>query len=260
MVSKLKLEQLTDSERNQFLELVHESRAIKTHFTLYLWLRGSLQQLLPHDILIAAWGDFSNGTIYYDVISALPGVRTRKVTDDDLSGFLSRLYIHWEKTGCNPSLLSIGECINPRRDIEGKGVARHFGNMKSVLVHAIKDFRGRSDCLYVLLSKEGTHPKRVCTVFEALLPHIDASLRKVPHLPEQVPHPAPARDAREPDLEGLSGITPREAEIMRLVRVGKTNVEIGMILDISVFTVKNHLQHIFKKLNVNNRAQAVSKF
>jgi DNA-binding CsgD family transcriptional regulator len=46
--------------------------------------------------------------------------------------------------------------------------------------------------------------------------------------------------------------------IMQWVRAGKTNAEIGMILDISAFTVKNHLQRIFKKLNVFNRAQAVA--
>jgi DNA-binding CsgD family transcriptional regulator len=40
---------------------------------------------------------------------------------------------------------------------------------------------------------------------------------------------------------------------------GKTNVEIGLILDISSFTVKNHLQRIFKKLDVVNRSQAVAK-
>ena len=46
---------------------------------------------------------------------------------------------------------------------------------------------------------------------------------------------------------------------MDWVRLGKTNLEIGMILDISAFTVKNHMQRIFKKLDVLNRAQAVAK-
>ena len=40
---------------------------------------------------------------------------------------------------------------------------------------------------------------------------------------------------------------------------GKTNDEIGSILDISTFTVKNHLQRIFKKIDVVNRSQAVAK-
>jgi DNA-binding CsgD family transcriptional regulator len=51
----------------------------------------------------------------------------------------------------------------------------------------------------------------------------------------------------------------RELEIMDWVRKGKTNQEIGMILNISVFTVKNHLQRVFKKLDVLNRAQAVAR-
>jgi len=55
------------------------------------------------------------------------------------------------------------------------------------------------------------------------------------------------------------GMSLRELEIMTWVREGKTNQEIGQILDISVFTVKNHLQRIFKKLNVYNRAQAVAQ-
>jgi len=44
------------------------------------------------------------------------------------------------------------------------------------------------------------------------------------------------------------------------VRKGKTNQEIALILQISLFTVKNHLQRIFRKLDVLNRAQAVGKF
>lgn len=47
---------------------------------------------------------------------------------------------------------------------------------------------------------------------------------------------------------------------MEWVRMGKTNIEVAMILDISSFTVKNHLQRIFKKLGVFNRMQAVARF
>lgn len=43
------------------------------------------------------------------------------------------------------------------------------------------------------------------------------------------------------------------------VREGKTNQEIGQILDISPLTVKNHIQKILRKLDVTNRAQAVAR-
>jgi DNA-binding CsgD family transcriptional regulator len=53
-------------------------------------------------------------------------------------------------------------------------------------------------------------------------------------------------------------LTGRELEILGWIAMGKTNPEIGSILEISLFTVKNHIQRIFRKLNVSNRAQAVA--
>jgi transcriptional regulator EpsA len=54
-------------------------------------------------------------------------------------------------------------------------------------------------------------------------------------------------------------ITPREQEILRWMYLGKSNPEIGTILNISTFTAKNHVQTILRKLNVVSRAQAVGK-
>lgn len=54
-------------------------------------------------------------------------------------------------------------------------------------------------------------------------------------------------------------LSERETEIMHWVGHGKTNLEIGMILGISQFTVKNHLQRIFRKIDVRNRAQAITR-
>jgi DNA-binding CsgD family transcriptional regulator len=57
----------------------------------------------------------------------------------------------------------------------------------------------------------------------------------------------------------LEALSERERQIMVWVALGKTNPEIGCILHISEFTVKNHMKSIFSKLDVTNRAQAVSK-
>ena len=54
-------------------------------------------------------------------------------------------------------------------------------------------------------------------------------------------------------------LSERERQIMAWVAQGKTNPEIGCILQISEFTVKNHLKSIFSKLDVTNRAQAVAR-
>jgi DNA-binding NarL/FixJ family response regulator len=56
-------------------------------------------------------------------------------------------------------------------------------------------------------------------------------------------------------LESL-GLTPREAEVLFWLAQGKMNAEIAIILDASPGTIKKHVEHIFAKLEVENRAAA----
>lgn len=55
-------------------------------------------------------------------------------------------------------------------------------------------------------------------------------------------------------------LTKREAEILELVAQGLVNKEIGDRLDISYWTVKAHVRHIYEKLHVRTRSEAVVKF
>ncbi len=52
------------------------------------------------------------------------------------------------------------------------------------------------------------------------------------------------------------GLTRREVEVLTWVTDGKTNAEIGVILDTSPRTVQKHLEHIFEKLGVETRTAA----
>ncbi len=51
-------------------------------------------------------------------------------------------------------------------------------------------------------------------------------------------------------------VSHRELEVLGLVVEGYKNKEIGQILKIKHQSVKNHLQHLFKKLGVKNSTQA----
>ena len=64
------------------------------------------------------------------------------------------------------------------------------------------------------------------------------------------------RIGRAPGLEPLSG---REVEVLELVAAGRSNAEIAGELYLSVGTVKAHVHHIFGKLLVRNRSQAVAR-
>jgi DNA-binding NarL/FixJ family response regulator len=63
----------------------------------------------------------------------------------------------------------------------------------------------------------------------------------------------PRRDAPK----GLDELTDRELDVFRLIARGLSNSEIGQELYISDTTVKTHVTHVFQKLGLRDRVQAV---
>jgi DNA-binding NarL/FixJ family response regulator len=64
----------------------------------------------------------------------------------------------------------------------------------------------------------------------------------------------PPRAGRDPALDAL---TSREREVLALIGQGKTNTEIAAGLSVSDGTVKTHINHLFTKLQLRDRAAAV---
>jgi DNA-binding NarL/FixJ family response regulator len=54
------------------------------------------------------------------------------------------------------------------------------------------------------------------------------------------------------------GLTPREAEVLALIAEGLTNTEIADRLTVSRTTVKSHINHLFTKAGLRDRAHAVN--
>ncbi len=52
-------------------------------------------------------------------------------------------------------------------------------------------------------------------------------------------------------MNQLINLTKREIEVLRLVKLGKTNAEISNELHISINTVKTHVSHILHKKEKN---------
>jgi DNA-binding NarL/FixJ family response regulator len=89
--------------------------------------------------------------------------------------------------------------------------------------------------------------------FETLIEAIEAVAQKQVWIPPnlQATITAQWRSAADPQLTG------RESEIVRLVALGKTNAEVAERLTITEGTVKTHLNNVFKKLGLRNRAELV---
>ena len=56
---------------------------------------------------------------------------------------------------------------------------------------------------------------------------------------------------------GLADLTDRELQVLRLAAEGRTNQAIARAIDVSPRTIAKHLEHIYRKLGVANRAAAV---
>jgi two-component system nitrate/nitrite response regulator NarL len=69
--------------------------------------------------------------------------------------------------------------------------------------------------------------------------------------PQDPPVPPPAGP-----VSRLETLSPREHEILRGIALGQGNKEIGRSLGIAETTVKIHVQHILRKLDVSSRVHA----
>lgn len=243
------------------VRVIQQGLAVSRHIDLMLWLQGEVQHFLPHDILLACWGGFGDAGFHIDVISQLPSIRTTTVMERNVEPMVRSLHERWQHSGKGALVMSLPTGIEVARTGEDCRIAEAFGAMRTVMVHGLRDQRGRQDCFYIALSRLPQLPATTHQNFAVLLPYLDTALRSVTHLPVQYLGPGPVAADRAPIDSALAalGLSERETEIMRWVCAGKTNQEIGLILHISAFTVKNHLKRIFKKLDVRNRAQAVAR-
>jgi DNA-binding NarL/FixJ family response regulator len=63
-----------------------------------------------------------------------------------------------------------------------------------------------------------------------------------------------------PESIQAEDLTPREREVLELLARGYYYKEITEVLGLSMSTVNTHVRHIYEKLHVHSRAQAVAKF
>lgn len=79
-------------------------------------------------------------------------------------------------------------------------------------------------------------------------------------LAAQAPAPAPTEQLTPAMLEGIEALTDREREVLKMIALGMPNKLIGTKLFISEKTVKTHANHVFRKLGVASRTQAMLVF
>lgn len=250
---------IATEQASALLSVVQASCAVRNRAALHAWLQRDLQQFVPHEAVLVAWGDFQYGGIACEFI---PGGREGgdlPLDADDLHELLGDLFSRWIARGQAPVAVAASELR-----VHNKPLFAPAPGKRVALVHGLKDGRGEYDCLYVFVGPSSLEQRRMQDLLQLLLPSIDAGFRQGA---EQGRARAPvntfsARPERYVDphpQEPQQPLSAREREVMQWVRLGKTNSEIALIMNLSTFTVKNHMRRIYKKMDVLNRAQAVGR-
>ncbi|MDQ6881437.1 MAG: helix-turn-helix transcriptional regulator [Pseudomonadota bacterium] len=241
----------------QYLKIASQGSALSTHAELWRWLQGDVQGWMAHDVMLVGWGDFGGGQLRFDVVSSLPGVRSQTCAPAVVSALIAYFRDCWVAAQQAPCELDMGPCRALLEDCARGWSNRSVADMKTALVHGTGDRATHGERIFIALSERPAVGSGAATALKLLVPFIDMALRRMAPLPLRQ-RPCERRET-ETLVVKLGELSERERQIMVWVAMGKTNPEIGSILCISEFTVKNHMKSIFNKLVVTNRAQAVAK-
>jgi transcriptional regulator EpsA len=215
----------------------------------FLWTQGLMQAAVPHQVLVAISHDREGRAVHIDCMQGVPleaGQVERLTHLQD--GLIARLANHCRQAQAQLVLWN-GEDCDPAHPLHAFVPELRSLTLHHVLAHDT-GLTPHGGGFYALFSLDQRISEKQVLLLKVLMPHLHlAFLRSQQPIQEE--------PATPDDSDG--SLTERQIEILHWVKLGKTNFEIAQILDISALTVKNHMQKLFKKLNVHNRAQAVAK-
>jgi transcriptional regulator EpsA len=222
----------------------------KHHF--FSWTQGLLQNLVPHEALLCTLRGVDGRTPLVEAFTtaASDGEPLDRLYSQE-AAFGEKLIKEWEAKLYQPVVHDAAEVGAADgalvRELTRIGAAR-------IVAHGTHDTSGRMVSFFVFGgAADDDNPHRARLV-EILVPFLHSAwIRTKVSLSGETGTHSDAQPATR-DL-----LTEREREVLKWVYLGKSNIEIGLILGISPLTVKNHVQEILRRLNVQNRAQAVGK-
>lgn len=212
------------------------------------WVRGPLNLLIPHFGLVV-WTHRHNAgvrnlatTIEFE---SGGGVLLQK-TNMDTIRLGSELRRRWLMAGQVPLLLNANSV--------GVDLLPQIPERTQIVIHAVDPLFGGAGNVFAMDCEITQDFTKVLFMTQLIAPYLGLAVQRLDSVTD-----APKRSSqvvsRPTSAAGLSG---REIEILNRVCDGKTNAEIGAALSISPFTVKSHLQRMFRKLGVSTRSQAVA--
>lgn len=244
---------LDEQDRVRFSDAVEASFAVSSRQQFFVWSQSTLQSLIPHEILICGIDDGSRQGMSVHRFSASRYFRQEHfdVIADPLHGLLPKLMAVAEK--CHESTL-----FSPRPEGSPSGPADagllvlvEGNEMKNLAARLVHGTRGKVEAFYVFSRISRALDDRLGYFTELMVPHVHLTFLRVL---------GAERDESTPNTQRAGRlVTPRQEEILNLIKNGKTNAEIAELLSCSPWTIKNHIQAILRKLGSNTRTHAISR-
>lgn len=211
------------------------------------WMRQTIRSVLPHQAYLAGYGHIhaAGVSLDYAVLVDYPTGYLKDIRNR-AGGIESPIMRRWFATHAPV----IFEADHPWPDVtpEWLQLFRKHG-LQNALAHAVYDAPrcvGTYHCFYRLPGRIGDE-------------HVELAKALVPILHDTLCRVMTRMSAPKDFAARLAELSPREQEILQWVRLGKTNGEIASIAKLSENTVKHHLTRLFTKLEVENRAQLISR-
>jgi transcriptional regulator EpsA len=241
---------LIDNRAELDMLLVNLEAAVRVskRSDFFSWVQGVFQGIVGHDLLICALPEPDTRAFRMEWMSSRPlGEALFAELCGPGVGLTYRLIAAWEKTGWYPLLL---DASRPSATDALTAEVRRL-QLGQVAAHGVPDAIGRAAGFFLFSWLSGRGSLDHTRALRLMVPHLYAAWSRA-NCESDDQHALNRMVTREV-------LTPREVEILNWVEQGKRNSEIAQILAISHLTVKNHVQKILRKLDVQNRAQAVAK-
>lgn len=240
---------LSTRELERLMQVINSGLEVRRRNQFFLWSQGLLQSLIPHELMICAHGDHARRNLVVEHFSSFPlaGQDVDSILDGE-GGLMVQAVRVWAERGEKPLLVCNSERESTLYRRFEAALFRHA--LPNLAVHGMPGLPGQAASYFCFANLPQPLTLRQGYLIEVLTPHVHAAFMRMLVNEREENYELPSNDRI---------VTAREVEILQWVRDGKSNQEIGRILSISPLTVKNHVQKILKKLNVQNRAQAVAR-
>lgn len=247
---------LSEEQRMLFMEVIEESLRLQNRSHLFNWFQRMFQGLIAHEVVIIGVKAQERASYDYEYLTSSRYFGDSQFEDvlQEQSGLVAQAFAQWNSLGV-PLFFSTEHAAQTHshygvRPVDADSM-RH-SELKRFVVHGFGYEHSRIATI-VLFGRLGAQDfATTAHLLELMMPHLHCAIVKVTSSKSSSMLFSSTSGKAQP-------LSKREVEVLEWLQSGKTNIQIGLVMEVSPLTIKNHVQNILRKLDVGNRNEAVAK-